>query len=171
MTPAKPDAGVPAAGAGVAHDVARSFGSEGVQPITAPRRSSPPRWRLIEGGVIGERGVGSHAERSAVSERAQERGTARRQEADLHVEIRPDDKCILRGPGLNRLSLCAPEFIAQIVTTGCAERTISSEGCGSTRRPDSAFASSCTSSLAPSGAASTAWEVRAPASIRATSAR
>ena len=55
---------------------------------TRPEPISPARLPVrSKFGVVGKRGVGRLAERSAFGERAQERRAARRQRADFHVEI------------------------------------------------------------------------------------
>ena len=112
----------------------------------------------IEIGVVGERGRRRVAERRPAGEREQERRAARRQRAYFDVEMRPSDQRVLASP-ISAIgpSSCSPLFIAQIVTIGYGERTISTEGCRSMRMtPDSSSGSSAAKLSASSGVASAA---------------
>jgi hypothetical protein len=85
----------------------------------------------------------------------QKGGTAGGQKADFHFQMWARDQRILAAPILDR-SVNAPEFIAQIVTIGFDERTISTDGCSLRRILLIALESSVANALASSGATSAA---------------
>ena len=111
-------------------------------PRTRPEPISPARLPVrSKSGMVGQRRIGRRAERLAFGEREQERGAARRQRSDLHVEIGPNMSASSALPILDRRQLLRaavhrPDGDDRMRRS---ERS-SSDGCRSMRMPATASA-------------------------------